>query len=71
MDVASTPPIYTHMNEHLKQIIQAIDAQMGDGYAKKNPELVGRMFQANALLLSVETFRQTILFSFESANRPQ
>ena len=27
-------------------VAEAIDAVMGDGYARKNPELMGRMIQA-------------------------
>jgi len=30
--------------------IEAIDEILGDGYAKKNPELVGRLLQSEALL---------------------
>lgn len=37
------------MKEQLLSVVEAIDAVMGDGYAKKNPELVGRMVQAEQL----------------------
>jgi hypothetical protein len=37
------------MKEELLTIVETIDWVFGDGYAKKNPELVGRMFESNAL----------------------
>ena len=37
------------MKEEILTIVEAIDDVFGDGYAKKNPELVGRIIQANAV----------------------
>jgi hypothetical protein len=37
------------MKEELLTTVEAIDDVFGDGYAKKNPELVGRIIQANAV----------------------
>jgi ABC-type taurine transport system substrate-binding protein len=37
------------MKEELLTIVEAIDWVFGEGYAKKNPELVGRMLQSNAV----------------------
>ena len=34
------------MKNELIDIIETIDDIFGDGYAKKNPELIGRIFQA-------------------------
>lgn len=34
------------MNAVLGKIVDAIDAKFGEGYAKKNPDLVGRIIQA-------------------------
>lgn len=34
------------MKDQLLMVAEAIDAVMGDGYARKNPELMGRMIQA-------------------------
>lgn len=34
------------MKDQLLMVAEAIDAVMGDGYARKNPELIGRMIQA-------------------------
>lgn len=35
--------------EYLSHAVKHIDEQFGDGYAKKNPELVGAFIQASAL----------------------
>jgi hypothetical protein len=56
-DAASTPTFYIptlekHMSkikDEIMEIVEAVDEVMGDGYAKKNPELVGRIFQARAI----------------------
>lgn len=37
------------MKEELLTMVEAIDWVFGEGYAKKNPELVGRMLQSNAM----------------------
>ena len=50
---ASTPTSYTPTFEkfmsrtknQLQSIVEEIDEIFGDGYAKKNPELIGRVFQ--------------------------
>ena len=34
------------MKEQLWSMVEAIDDVFGEGYAKKNPDLVGRMMQA-------------------------
>lgn len=34
------------MKEQLWTMVEAIDDVFGEGYAKKNPDLVGRMMQA-------------------------
>lgn len=36
----------SEMKEQLWAMVEAIDEVFGEGYAKKNPELVGRMIQA-------------------------
>ena len=56
-DAASTPTSYTptlekfmsKIKDEIMEIVEAVDEVMGDGYAKKNPELVGRIFQARAI----------------------
>ena len=37
------------MKEQLMAIVEAIDSVQGEGYARKNPELVGRLIQAEHL----------------------
>ena len=39
------------MHDSLQQAIYAIDDLMGDGYARKNPDLIGRMLQADSIRL--------------------
>jgi hypothetical protein len=36
------------IKEELFSIVETIDEIFGEGYAKKNPELIGRVFQARA-----------------------
>ncbi len=36
----------SHIKDQLLAVADAIDEVMGDGYARKNPELIGRMIQA-------------------------
>lgn len=55
---ASTPTFYTYtgdthmsrMKDKLLDIIEAIDILLGDGYAKKNPDLIGRVYQSEAVV---------------------
>lgn len=37
------------MKEEILTTVEAIDWVFGDGYAKKNPELVGRLLQSTAM----------------------
>ena len=37
------------MSTLLSITVFAIDAEFGEGYAKKNPDLIGRLIQANML----------------------
>jgi hypothetical protein len=37
------------IKEHLELVLGAIDDVFGDGYAKKNPELVGRLIQGEII----------------------
>lgn len=38
------------IKDKLLDVINAIDDIFGDGYAKKNPDLVGRLLQSEALI---------------------
>jgi len=53
---ASTPTLHTHtgiimgrLKDKIWDAAEAIDIVFGEGYAKKNPELVGRVLQSEAL----------------------
>jgi len=48
------------MKEELLTIVETIDWVFGDGYAKKNPELVGRMFESNALTYTAAQISEAI-----------
>jgi len=39
----------SRMKDKLLDVIEAVDALLGDGYAKKNPDLIGRVYQSEAL----------------------
>ena len=39
----------SEMKAHLASTVEAIDYVFGDGYAKKNPELVGRLIQGEII----------------------
>lgn len=40
------------MKEHIAAVAEAIDFALGEGYARKNPELIGRMVQAECMVMS-------------------
>ena len=46
------------MKEHISDIVEAIDFNFGDGYARKNPELVGRLVQADYMGLSATLIQE-------------
>lgn len=37
------------MKEHIEMTVEAVDTVFGDGYAKKNPDLIGRLIQGEML----------------------
>ena len=41
------------MKNQIWDVAEAIDVVFGEGYAKKNPELLGRLLQSEALTESV------------------
>jgi hypothetical protein len=45
--------------EDIVYIVEIIDGVFGEGYAKKNPELVGRMAQAAALVDAALVLRES------------
>ena len=44
----------------LESIVEEIDEIFGDGYAKKNPELIGRVFQGEQLQFAAELIRDSL-----------
>jgi len=50
----------SEMKNQLMTIVEGIDDVFGDGYSKKNPELVGRLAQAEAHLMSSFQLNQAI-----------
>lgn len=40
------------MKEHIAAMAEAIDFSLGEGYARKNPELIGRMVQAECMVMA-------------------
>ena len=48
------------IKDEIMEIVEAVDEVMGDGYAKKNPELVGRVFQGEKLKFAAEIIRDAL-----------
>ena len=44
----------------LESIIEDIDELLGQGYAKKNPDLIGRVFQGEKLEFAAEIIRDAL-----------
>lgn len=40
----------SRIKNKLIDVIEAVDFLLGDGYAKKNPDLIGRVYQSEAVL---------------------
>ncbi|MRU16797.1 hypothetical protein FDP25_15250 [Roseovarius sp. A21] len=45
----------THTATHLARVVEAIDAQFGEGFARKNPELVASLVQSATIEAAVST----------------
>jgi len=39
----------SHMKNQIWDVVEAIDIVLGEGYAKKNPDLIGRVYQSESL----------------------
>ncbi len=48
--------------EHIALVIQAIDANLGEGYARKNPDLIGRMMQAECTVAAAAMIQDGLYF---------
>lgn len=49
------------MKNELEVIVDSIDSVLGEGYAKKNPELIGRMLQAESTAFAATILCDTLL----------
>lgn len=50
------------MKEHIAAMAEAIDFTLGEGYARKNPELLGRMMQAECMIMSATIIQDGLYF---------
>jgi len=48
--------------EHIALVIQAIDNNLGEGYARKNPDLIGRMMQAECTVAAASMIQDGLYF---------
>ena len=48
------------MKDHIEMTMEAIDDVFGDGYAKKNPELMGRLIQGEMIGFSMFQISEAI-----------
>ena len=48
--------------EHIALVIEAIDAALGDGYARKNPDLIGRIMQAECVVQAASMIQDGLYF---------
>jgi len=39
----------SRIKDEIWDVVEAIDIVLGEGYAKKNPDLIGRVYQSEAL----------------------
>lgn len=39
------------MQDKLEAIVEALDLVLGEGYAKKNPQLIGQAMQSDAMIV--------------------
>jgi hypothetical protein len=40
----------SRIKNQIWDVVEAIDTVLGEGYAKKNPDLIGRVYQSEAVL---------------------
>lgn len=52
----------SNMQERIAAMIVAIDANMGEGYTRKNPELLGRLLQAECMVMAATTIQDGLYF---------
>ena len=52
----------SNVKNHLASMIEAVDFALGEGYARKNPELIGRLMQAEFMVISANTIQDGLYF---------
>jgi hypothetical protein len=52
----------SHMKEHLLSMTESIDETFGEGYAKKNPDLVGRLIQSELMVVAAASIQDGLYF---------
>ena len=50
------------LQEHITVVIQAIDSNLGEGYARKNPDLIGRMMQGDMMMTAAAMIQDGLYF---------
>ena len=50
------------LQEHITVVIQAIDGTLGEGYARKNPDLIGRMMQGDMMMTAAAMIQDGLYF---------
>jgi hypothetical protein len=52
----------SHMKNHLIAMIESIDEAFGEGYAKKNPDLVARLIQSELMVVAAASIQDGLYF---------
>ena len=52
----------SEMQNNIKTVVAAIDAELGEGYARKNPDLIGRLMQAECGIAAAAIIQDGLYF---------
>jgi hypothetical protein len=50
----------SRIKDEIWDVVESIDAVLGEGYAKKNPDLIGRIYQSESLNEGLKELIDTI-----------
>ena len=50
------------IKDQIALMVEAIDSTLGEGYARKNPELIGRLVQAECMVVSATLIQDALYF---------
>ncbi|CAB4241109.1 hypothetical protein UFOVP56_70 [uncultured Caudovirales phage] len=60
------------MKDKIETMIASIDGALGEGYARKNPELLGRMMQAECMIVSAMLVQEGLFaLAFDDSDEDQ